>query len=78
MIWFWLSIVLAIFIGGCTLLGINNGFGLQLIGLVLAGNAYVRLQRGNPAKTRLNFAATVIALVVSGVGFALGVYRVMQ
>ena len=78
MIWFWLSIVLAIFIGGCTLLGINNGLGLQLIGLVLAGNAYVRLQRGKPAKTPLNFAFTAIALAVSGVGFVLGVYRVMQ
>jgi hypothetical protein len=78
MIWFWLSIVLAIFIGGCTLLGINNGLGLQLIGLVLAGNAYVRLQRGNPAKTPFNFAATLVALAVSGVGFALGIYRVTQ
>ena len=78
MIWFWLSIVLAILIGGCTLLGINNGLGLQFIGLVLAGNAYVRLQRGKPTKTQLNFAATIVALLVSGVGFVLGAYRVMQ
>ena len=78
MIWFWLSIVLAIFIGGCTLLGITNGIGLQVIGLVLAGNAYVRLQRGKPEKSKFNIAATWVALLVSGVGLALGVYNILQ
>ena len=78
MILFWLSIVLAVFIGGCTLIGITNGIGLQLIGLILAGNAYVRLQRGKPAKTSFNSAATIIALLVSGIGFAIGVYRLTQ
>ena len=78
MILFWLSIVLAAFIGGCTLLGITNGIGLQLIGLALAGNAFVRLQRGKPPKTSLKFAAAVIALLVSGVGFAVGIYQLTR
>lgn len=75
---FWLSIVLAILIGGFTLFNITVGIGLQIIALVLAGNAFVRLQRGKPAKTRINMAATWIAIAVSGIGLALGIYRVMQ
>ena len=78
MIFFWLSVVLAIFIGGCTLIGINNGLGLQLFGLIFAANAYVRLQQGKPVKTSFNFSATIIALLLSGVGLAIGLYRVMQ
>ncbi len=75
---FWLSIVLAILIGGFTLFNVTVGIGLQIIALVLAGNAFVRLQRGKPAKTRINMAATWIAIAVSGIGLALGIYRVMQ
>jgi len=78
MIMYWLSIVLAIFIGGCTLVGITNGIGLQLIGLVLAGNAYVRLQRGKPPKTTLTSTAVIVALIVSGIGFAVGVFLLMR
>ena len=75
---FWLSIVLAIFIGGCTLIGIANGIGLQVIGLIFAGNAFVRLQRGKPAKIPITLGATWLALAVSGIGLALGVYRILQ
>ena len=74
----WLSVVLAILIGGFTLLNVTVGIGLQIIALVLAGNAFVRLQRGKPAKTRINMGATWVALAVSGAGFALGLYRVLQ
>ena len=75
---FWLSIVLAILIGGFTLFSVTVGIGLQIIALVLAGNAFVRLQRGKPAKTRVNLSATWIAIAVSGLGLALGLYRVVQ
>ena len=75
---FWLSIVLAIFIGGCTLIGIANGIGLQVIGLIFAGNAFVWLQRGKPAKSPITLGAAWLALAVSGVGLALGVYRILQ
>ena len=75
---FWLSIVLAIFIGGCTLTGIANGIGLQIIGLIFAGNAFVRLQRGKPTKSPITLGATWLALAVSGIGLALGVYRILQ
>ena len=68
MVMFWLSVILAILIGGCSLIGSANEFGLQLIGLVLAGNAYVRLQRGKPVRNNVNFAATVLALLMSGMG----------
>ncbi|WP_457098192.1 hypothetical protein [Lysobacter sp. P5_B9] len=73
---FWLSIVLATIIGGFALFNITVGLGLQFIALVLAGNAFVRLQRGKPAKNRINVGATRFALIVSGVGIALGLYRV--
>ena len=72
---FWLSIVLAILIGGFTLFNVTVGGGLQLIALILAGNAFVRLQRGKPTKTRVNLAATWIAVAISGLGLALGLYR---
>ena len=75
---FWLSIVLAIFIGGCTLIGVANGIGLQVIGLILAGNAFVRLQRGKRAKSPITLGATWLALAVSSVGLALGMYRILQ
>lgn len=75
---FWLSIVLAIFIGGCTLIGVANGIGLQVIGLILAGNAFVRLQRGKPAKSPIALSATWLALAISSVGLALGMYRILQ
>jgi hypothetical protein len=73
---FWLSIILAIVIGGFTLLNITVGIGLQVIGLVLAGNAYVRMQRGKPAKNRINMGATWVALAISAAGLALGLYRI--
>ena len=75
---FWLSVALAILIGGFTLLNVTVGIGLQIIALVLAGNAFVRLQRGNPAKNRITMGATWIALAVGGAGLALGLYRVLQ
>jgi hypothetical protein len=75
---FWLSIALAILIGAFTLFTATVGVGSQFIALVLAGNAYVRLQRGKPAKNRINMAATWIALTVSGSGMALGLYRALQ
>jgi Co/Zn/Cd efflux system component len=78
MVLFWVSIVLAVLIGGCTLIGITNGIGLQIIGLVLAGNALVRLQRGKPAKAPIMLGATWLALAVSGIGLIVGVYRVLQ
>ena len=78
MILFWFSVVLAVFIGGCTLIGIASGIGLQLIGFALAGNAYVRLQRGKPPRTSLKFAATIIALLISGIGFAVGIYQLTR
>ena len=70
---FWLSIILAIVMGGLTLFNVTAGLGF--IALVLAGNAYVRLQRGNPAKTPTNTRATWAALTVSAVGFAIGIFR---
>jgi len=75
MFMFWMSIILAIVIGGFTLFNITVGLGLQLIALILAGNAYVRLQRGAPAKTPIKMGATVAALAVSAIGFALGIFR---
>jgi hypothetical protein len=72
---FWISIILAIVIGGFTLFQITVGLGLQLIALILAGNAYVRLQRGNPVKTPIKMQATWAALAVSAIGFALGIFR---
>ena len=75
---FWLSIVLAILIGGFTFFNVTVGIGLQIIALALAGNAFVRLQRGKSAKTRINMTATWVAIAVSGIGLALGTYRVMQ
>jgi hypothetical protein len=48
-----------------------------LVALVLAGNAFVRLQRGQPVKNQLRSGATWVALGVSGLGFAVGLYRVL-
>ena len=75
---FWISIVLAILIGGFTLLTVTVGIGLQVIGVVLAGNAYVRLQRGKPTPSQINKTATWVALAVSVAGLALGLWRVLQ
>jgi hypothetical protein len=69
MFMFWLSIVLAILIGSLALLAPPVGVGLLIIALVLAGNAFVRLQRGTPPKSRVNAVATWVALAVSSLGF---------
>jgi hypothetical protein len=75
---FWLSIVLAILIGGFTLFNVTVGGGLQLVALILAGNAFVRLQHGKPNKTRANLVATWVAIATSGLGLVLGLYRAVQ
>lgn len=68
MIMFWLSVVIAVLIGCVAILTPPVGIGLLIVALVLAGNAYVRLQRSTPPKTRINVAATWVALAVSVLG----------
>ena len=74
MFMFWLSIALAVLIGGCALLSPPVGVGLLIIALVLAGNAFVRLQRGTPPKTRINTIATWVALAISGLAMAFNIF----
>ena len=75
---FWLSVVLAIGIGAYTLLTGSVGVGSQIVALALAGNAFVRLQRGQPARSGLNSAATWVAIAISGAALAIGLYRTLQ
>ena len=72
MFMFWLSVTLSMLIGALALLAPTVGFGVKLIGLVLAGNAFVRLQRGSPPKTRVTMSATWLAIAISGLAIALG------
>jgi len=68
MIMFWLSVVVAALIGSLALLAPPVGIGLLIVALVLAGNGFIRLQRSTPPKTRINVAATWVALAVSVLG----------
>ena len=74
---FWLSILLAVLIGGFTLFSDTAGIGTQIVALVFAGNAFVRLQRGQPPQTRLHLGVAWGALAISGLAAAIGLYRVL-
>ena len=74
---FWLSILLAVLIGGFSLFSGNAGLGTQIVALVFAGNAFVRLQRGQPPKNKLHLGFAWSALAISGLAFTVGLYRVL-
>ena len=72
---FWLSISLSLLLSGYTVARPVPGIAWGVIALVLAGNAFVRLQRGQPTKSPTNVAATWVALAAGGLALALGILR---
>jgi hypothetical protein len=75
---FWLSVALAILIGLVSIFHGSVGVGLPTIGLALAGNAYVRLQRGQPMGTPTKKNVVWVALAVAGLALAIGLLRALR
>ena len=75
---FWICATLAIFLGSVALLNIPIGLGLQFIGMILAGNAYARLARGQPQKTSVTRGFMWLAAVVSVLGTCVGLAKLLQ
>jgi hypothetical protein len=74
---FRLSVILAIVISVITLLKTPVLLGAPIIALSLCGYAFMLLERGKPAKTRVNLTALWVAIAISILALVAAPFYVM-